>query len=385
MQSSSKNITIGIDARLSGKEHAGIGRYIENLLIELQKFNKPDINWVVFFHHQEQAVPILKKVKNHSNLKIIYVPIRHYSFLEQTKLPKIIKNEKLDLLHVPHFNIPLLNRVPMVVTIHDLLWHQQIGPEVTTLSSWKYYLKYIAYRLVTTQALLRAKRIFVPTKSVQTDLLTLNSSLKNKIVVTPEGISESFEKQYQCLRNSKKLPQNNDSNSLIYVGSLYPHKNIEVVFQALTKLKSYKLIIVCARNVFVERTRKRVAELNLHDQVEFTGYLSDDELVTAIQNSLALIQPSKSEGFGLTAIEAMAVGTPVIASNLPVFKEIYQQAPLFFDPDNSDELVKLIKKLKDLKTYQDHQAVGLKTAELYSWNKMAKSTLDTYLSALSKV
>jgi len=385
LKNSTKTFTIGIDARLSGKKHAGIGRYIENLLIELLKTDQPNIKWVFFFHHQQQATPILNKTKSHSNLKIIYVPIRHYSFLEQTKLPKIINSEKLDLLHVPHFNISLLNKVPIVVTIHDLLWHQQIGPEVTTLPPWKYYLKYIAYRLVTTQALLKAKKIFVPTNSVKKDLLTLNSSLKNKIVVTPEGISESFEKQHQCLQNSSRLPQNNKGNLLIYVGSLYPHKNIEVVFQALAKLKDYKLKIVCARNVFVERTRKRVSELNLYNQVEFTGYLSDDELVTAIQSSLALIQPSKSEGFGLTAIEAMAVGTPVIASNLPVFKEIYQQAPLFFNPDNPDELAKLIKKLKDLKTYQHHQAFGLKTAELYNWSKMAKNTIDTYLSVISNV
>lgn len=382
MKSSAKNITIGIDARLSGKEHAGIGRYIENLLIELQKIERPNINWVYFFHHQEQATPILKKVKNNSNIKIVYVPIRHYSFLEQTKLPTVINKENLDLLHVPHFNIPLLYKKTLVVTIHDLLWHQQIGPEVTTLPSWKYYLKYIAYRLVTTKALHNAKKIFVPTKTVKKDILLLNSSLENKIVVTPEGISESFEKQHQCLLSSKKLPHN-EKKTLVYVGSLYPHKNIEVVFQALLKLKEFNLKIVCARNVFVERTRKRVAELNLQNQVEFTGYLTDEELVETIQNSLALVQPSKSEGFGLTAIEAMAVGTPVIVSNLPVFKEIYQDTPLFFDPDDSSELVHNIKLLKDIETFKYHQNLGLKTAELYSWRKMAKTTLDAYLSALS--
>ncbi len=382
MKSSVSNITIGIDARLSGKEHAGIGRYIENLLIELQKIEKPNINWVYFFHHQKQVTPILKKVKNNSNIKIVYVPIRHYSFLEQIRLPAVINKENLDLLHVPHFNIPLLYKKTLVVTIHDLLWHQQIGPEVTTLPAWKYYLKYIAYRLVTTKALHNSKKIFVPTKTVKKDILLLNSSLENKIVVTPEGISESFEKQHRCLLNSGKLPHNN-KKTLVYVGSLYPHKNIEIVFQALLKLKEFNLKIVCARNVFVERTRKRVTQLNLQNQVEFTGYLTDDELVKTIQNSLALVQPSKSEGFGLTAIEAMAVGTPTIVSNLPVFKEIYQNAPLFFDPNSSDELTQNIKLLEDIKTYRYHQDLGLKTAELYSWRKMAKATLDAYLSALS--
>ncbi len=373
---------IGIDARLSGQEHAGIGRYIENLILELLSHDQTNISWVLFFHHQKQARFL--ELLNVSNYKIVFAPIRHYSIQEQLRWPRILKRENLDLLHIPHFNIPLFYRSPFVITIHDLLWHQQIGPEVTTLPSWKYYLKYVAYRVITAQAVDRAKLIFVPTNSVKTDLLAYKPTLTNKIFVTPEGLSTAFERENECLLTKKMIFENTKNKTLVYVGSLYPHKNIEVVFQALCKLPQYQLKIVCSRNVFVERTKKRVNELQITHQVEFTGYLSDERLIETLQNSLALIQPSKSEGFGLTAIESMAVGTPVIASSLPVFKEIYKDGPLFFDPNSSTNLVEQILKLSTKSVYHHHQHLGLKIAQQYRWLKTAALTYNAYQDALKQ-
>lgn len=379
--SADNSLIIGIDARLSGKEHAGIGRYIENLIIQLLQTDYSHINWVIFFHHRQQAEPLFQDYPPPENLRLVFAPIRHYSFAEQTHWPKILKEQQLDLLHVPHFNIPLFYRGKLVVTIHDLLWHQQIGPEVTTLPSWKYYAKYLAYRLVTAQALKRAAKILVPTKSVESDLLALDDTLHTKIVVTPEGISQPFQQELATQLNqpSSDFTQRAQSKKLIYVGSLYPHKNIEVVLQALKLLPDYQLQLVCSRDVFVERTQKRIEELELLDQVHFSGYLSDEKLIEAIQSSLALVQPSKSEGFGLTAIEAMAAGTPVLASQLPVFKEIYQEAPLYFDPDQPQELMAQLKKLQQKETFQQKAKAGLEVAQKYDWAKTAQQTLNAYL------
>ncbi len=249
------------------------------------------------------------------------------------------------------------------------------------MPSWKYYLKYLAYRLVTTQALKRAAKIFVPTNSVKSDLLALDDAFHSKIVVTPEGISLPFQQELakQLSQPSADYSKRVQSKKLIYVGSLYPHKNIEVVLQALKLLPEYQLQLVCSRDVFVERTQKRIEELELLDQVHFSGYLTDEELIEAIQSSLALVQPSKSEGFGLTAIEAMAAATPVLASQLPVFKEIYQEAPLYFDPNQPSELIEKIKQLQQAITYQQKVKQGLKVAQKYDWTKTAQQTLNAYL------
>lgn len=382
-QTTQQIVTIGFDARLSGQRHAGIGRYIENLLIELIKITPDFIKLIIFFHDKQQEKAVRSHLKN-VKYQAVFVPIRHYSFAEQITWPKILQQHNLDLLHVPHFNIPLLYSGKIVVTIHDLLWHEQIGPEATTLPIWKYYFKYLGYRIVTNRALNKAEKIFVPTQAVSNILNRYQSAARKKTVVTYEGISQPFTSIHKKLViDPKPALQKEYQQNLIYVGSLYPHKNISIVLQALKKIDNLSLKIVCARNVFMKRTQEEITRLGLNNKVEFTGYLKDEELIKHMQTSLALIQPSKSEGFGLTAIEAMAVGTPVIASNLKVFKEILQSAPLYFNPDNSNQLIETIQQLQNKKTRDKHIKLGLEIAKKYNWNSTAKITLNHYLSVIS--
>ncbi len=386
--SSNKTVTIGIDARLSGSRHAGIGRYIENLLLELPQAQKKlqqnnnltrQVNWVYFFYDRQQAAALQKALENYSNIRFVYTAIRHYSLAEQFKWPLILKKYKLDLLHVPHFNIPLFYRGKLVITIHDLLWHQQIGPQATTLPSWKYYLKYLAYRLITRKAVKRAGKIFVPAKVVKKTLLEYFSRQKSKIVVTVEGISHHFLKTYQINQpNPSQVWKRSRNNQLIYVGSLYPHKNIELVLKALQQKKDLNLLIVCSRNVFMDRTQKLVQELGLEKQVTFAGYLSDQKLIEKIELSQALVQPSKSEGFGLTGVEAMACGTPVLASDIPVFHEIYQQAPIYFDPNQVESLLNAYQQLQDSSLVKQKIQQGFEVVKKYRWDKMAQTIFEEY-------
>ncbi len=367
--------TIGIDARLSGQRHAGIGRYIENLIIHAIAAHEDNqkINWIIFFHDRQQAAPIQAQLQQENNVKFVYVPIRHYSLREQWQWPLILNEQNLDLLHVPHFNVPLLYQGQMVITIHDLLWHQQIGPEVTTLPAYKYYVKYIAYRLVTNLAVKKAKIIYVPTQSVALTLDKHYPHIKNKVVVTGEGISHIFQQEFQQQHsNPKSALDRKRQQQLIYVGSLYPHKNVKVVLQALQQLPNLSLKIVGARDVFVERTKKLVADLNLQQQVIFSGFLPDQDLVNAIKQSLALIQPSTSEGFGLTGLEAMACGTPVLAADIDVFHEVYQQAPIYFQPHQPQELVAAINKLKDQDQIKSGIQQGYQQVKKYSWKQMSQ-------------
>ncbi len=380
--------TIGIDCRLSGQQHAGIGRYIENLIIRLPSLTKK-INWVYFFNNQTQAQAITEQLAKDSQtsqaaIKTVIAPIRHYSLKEQLLWPKIIKQEQLDLLHVPHFNIPLTGGTPLTVTIHDLLWHQQIGPAATTLSPIKYYLKYLGYRFVTRQAIKQALAIFTPAQTIKNTINNFFPGTKDKIVVTKEGIGHKFQQTQQRLSQQpkklqKQLKGQAKSKQLIYVGSLYPHKNIALVLRALTVLPNFHLKIVGSRNVFVKRIKTKVAQMNLTNQVKFAGFLPDQELISELQSSFALVQPSLSEGFGLTGIEAMACGLPVLASNIPIFHEIYQQAPLFINPQQENSLLKAIHQLKTLESRTKHTKMGLKLVKEYDWSTMARQTLQHFL------
>jgi len=348
---------IGIDCRLSGITHAGIGRYIENLISRLPQ-EAPDIEWVYFYRTQDQVL---------KNLAVKYVkaPIGHYTLQEQTQLVSIYNQEKLDLLHVPHFNVPVMYSGKFIVTIHDLLWHEQRGSRVTTLKPWEYWGKYLGYKLVAAAAINKSIKILVPTQTIKQTLSKYYPAVKNKIVVTYEGVDEKLLKF-----KDKKIKK--EEKSLIYVGSLYPHKNVTLVLKALSELPDWKLTIVGSRNVFQDQVKAETKKLGVEKQVKFTGYLNDEKLAQKIKAATALVQPSLSEGFGLTGIEAMALGTPVLASDIPVFKEIYQDATTYFDPKS---VISFTQSLSKLKTNSKKMNQIVKK---YSWDEMTKKTIKTY-------
>ncbi|MFH2118336.1 MAG: glycosyltransferase family 1 protein [Candidatus Paceibacterota bacterium] len=357
---------IGIDCRLAGTQHAGLGRYIENLVQHCVK--ETDIEWVLFFHDQRQAQAVLPgKI---ANVKRVYAPIKHYSIKEQLLLPWIFLKERLNLLHIPHFNIPWIYPGKILVTIHDLLWHEQRGSNVTTLPAWQYWFKYLGYRLTTWWAVKRAKTIFVPSQTVKQTLSHYFPKAENKTLVTPEGVGEAY------LQKISSQPDPNPEKILVYTGSLYPHKNVRLIIQALPLLPDFTLAIVSARSVFQDKLKADVKQYQLENRVEFLGFLPDEKLIKLYQRSFALVFPSLSEGFGLPGIEAMAVGLPVIASDIPIFHEVYGESAAFFDPKSVAELVETIKTIgPSRKTLQE---AGKKRVRQFSWDEMVKQTVKQY-------
>lgn len=364
-------LRIGIDARLAGKNHAGIGRYAENLIKQLLEISQTDrkqtVMFVLFFFDKQQAHEVLGEYINHPNLELVITAIKHYGLQEQTHLPKMYKQAHLDLLYVPHWNVPLRYAGPLVITVHDLLWHEHKGQGATTLKSWQYPLKYWAYRLISSQAIKKAKRIFVPTQTISQTVAKFYPTATKKVVVSKEGIAPLYEASLkQALPQEKRIKK-----QLVYTGSLYPHKNLKLVIQALRKLPKYKLLIVCARNLFQDQIQAFVSKYKVKKQVVFLGYIDDKKLIELYEQSMALVQPSLSEGFGLTGVEAMAAHTGVLASDIPVFREIYQDAAIFFDPHDPASFVESVKKLEasDRKTLL-HK--GKVVATQYSFSKMAQ-------------
>lgn len=361
------SMRIGIDCRLAGKEHAGLGRYTENLIKELLSHcSKADDTFVLFFTNTSQAKNILP-TQILPKIKIVIAPIQHYSLKEQLLFPLYLYKERLDLLHVPHFNCSVLYVKRLVVTIHDLLWHEKRGGSVTTLHPLLYWIKYFFYHLVTTTAISRSEVVFVPSQTVAQTIVKHYPRAEKKIVITKEGAE---------LTPPTTVPTRK-KQQLLYVGSLYPHKNIQLVIDALKKLPHAQLIIVGARNIFQKKVERYVADRNLQNRVSFRGYVTDTQLRDLYLESTALVQPSLSEGFGLTGLEALSLETPVLASDIPIFHEIYDTAAIYFNPHSVDSFIQAYTKLsKQSFASFVHRARSV-TSE-YSWRKMAELTYAEY-------
>lgn len=373
-----QNLRIGIDCRLAGNQHAGIGRYTENLVRELLELTKAEalkqrITWVLFFFDQKQARQVLGPLRNQENLEVRLMPVKHYGLAEQITGPSYFQAAHLDLLHVPHFNIPIFYRGKLVITIHDLLWHEQRGRNVTTLNPILYSIKYRAYLWGTKIAVNRALKIFVPSKTIQNTILKYYPLVNKKILISKEGISDIYRQEI-----SKRFVKKNVRKQFVYTGSLYPHKNLKLVFCSLRKLPKYHLYIVGSRNVFRERMKVLVSRFKVKQQVSFLGRLSDEELIRLYQDSLAAIQPSLSEGFGLTGLEAMASKTLLLASDIPVFHEIYKDSAFYFDPKDSESFVEAVHQAEIADRLPKIKAAA-QLAATYSWHQMAKESLKAYL------
>lgn len=364
---------VGIDCRLAGLAHAGIGRYTAELVNQLFHLGLQDnVHWILFCRDAAQATEITNGVSGQAHFSIVFAPIQQYSLAEQVRLPQIFSQEKLDLLHVPHFNVPLLYRGKTVITIHDLLWHEQRGTRVTTLPVLLYWLKYLGYKWVTAHAINNSERVFVPTQFVATSVTTWYPHSRAKVRVTVEGASTTL--TAAPVKRAKKV--------LLYVGSLYPHKNLTVVLQALEQLPDWQLQVVGARSVFLEKTRQEVSKRGIQQQVAFLGKVSDQELAQSYKSATAVIQPSLSEGFGLTGLEALALGTPLIASDIPVFHEVYQDAAAYFDPRSAESLRARLETF-DAKNPAFSAETQQAVLKQYSWKKMAADTYHEYLSVLN--
>jgi glycosyltransferase involved in cell wall biosynthesis len=235
-------------------------------------------------------------------------------------------------------------------------------------------MKYFQYLLITWIAVKRAQKIIVPAKFWKKMLMGNYGLPEDKIEVTYEGVSKIF-------ANGKYQMTNGDY--LLYVGNVYPHKNIPLLLQAIKKLPDQKLIIACARSVFSHRLRKMVEKLSLHDQVEFRHLVDDERLAGLYKNAQAFVTPSLIEGFGLPGLEAMVAGTPVIAANASCLPEIYGDAALYFDPSNANDLAEKIKLLLNNPKLRIELIKKAKNrAKLFSWEKMALDTWQIYQSVL---
>jgi len=370
---------IVIDARLYGLENAGIGRYIINLINQIEKLDKENKYFILLRKKYFNQLEFKNK-----NFKKVLADYPHYSFKEQVFLPLQLIKLKPDLVHFPHFNVPIFWWGRYIVTIHDLIKHQSRGLETTTRRPVFYWFKYLNYRALVWLAVKRASMVVTPSKFWKKELIRRYHLPPKRITVTYEGVDEKFSNFQISKFSNKKIFEKYKIKKpfLIYTGSLYPHKNVETLIKAVgqfNKLKRLYLVIVCARNIFYKRFLKKVKNFGAQDYVNFIGFVPDEELAIIYPQAEAFVFPSLVEGFGLPGLEAMICGLPVLASDIPVFREVYQGGALYFNPFSVGDLLKKIKKIiEDRKLKKELRLKGKELVSQYSWKKMAQKTLKVY-------
>ncbi|MCR5495743.1 MAG: glycosyltransferase family 4 protein [Treponema sp.] len=314
---------LAIDVRMLGS--GGIGSYIEALL--------------PFFIKNYECTLIgnksqLESLKLSDRTIKVECPIKPFSIKELLSFPKDISREinKCDAFYTPYCNIPQGIKVPIYTTIHDVVFLDVPGlaSKSGTFIRKLFYL-YAAFR----------SRLIFTVSNFSKERIEKHLKTKKEIVVTYNAVPDWFSQKEEVLLEK--------TEQILFVGNIKKHKGLSVLLDAFTKarkegLKAQLLITGNSENFRTSDTNifeKLSGEIS--KDVIFTGKISNEELKNLYKKVKLLIQPSFYEGFGMPPLEALSLGCHVLMSDIPVFKEIYQDFPVtFFKTGDSDDLAQKI-------------------------------------------
>ena len=271
-------------------------------------------------------------------------------------------------MHFTYFGHPIFYRRNYISTIHDVTPLLFKTGKASTKNPLLYMLKHAAFSFVLHNQVKRSKAIITPTHIVKEQLaLYYGNSIQDKITPIYEGVSYRLT---SCKEEKKTL----DKPYMLYVGNFYPHKNVEFLIRSFAKSGStYSLVLAGPHDYFLQRILARLSEAE-KEHIIIKDKQSLSELVTLYTHAQALIHPSISEGFGLPIVEALHFGLPVIASHIPVFQELLGESHYSFDPFEESSLIHAIQRFEKAKEKKKN-----KLNEEFSFEKMAKKTIDLYL------
>jgi len=383
---------IGIDVSCWANKR-GYGRFTREMLTALAKQDKE--NEYVFFMDSVTA-----ELDNFPpNVECIAVnlsqpPAQAASSSGRRSIPDMLRmgwlvsREKLDLFFYPsvYTYFPIFGRVKKIVAIHDVIaekYPELIFPNRINRTLWNL-------------------KVWLAIK--QADLIMTVSEFSRQGIIEHFGISgenirvvsEAAGKDFRPIRepnllSAKLAPFGLDISTryILYVGGIAPHKNLSALINAYSGLikdsrhNDIKLVLVgdYERDVFLvdNKLRALIKKLHLTDNVVFTGFISDEELVCFYNAALVFVLPSFMEGFGLPAAEAIACGTPVIGSKTTALPEVLGDAGLFFDPNKPDELLEHLTIIIENGELRKKLALrSIRRASAFSWQKSAVQVLNVF-------
>jgi glycosyltransferase involved in cell wall biosynthesis len=306
--------------------------------------------------------------------------------------PRALKEDGIQVAHV-QYTIPPRMPCPTITTIHDVSFKRL--PEFFKLKD----------RLIldwsTKRASKKAIRIIAPSQHTKKELVGLYGMDPGKIAVTYEGV----DKQFQPMDHTSAVGLISEKYGIqppfiLALGVIQPRKNLGRLIEGFAGLKSrlrtgsrerrggnleseHKLVIVGKQGWMEADLQSRIEALGLANDVILTGYVPYEDLPALYSAADVFVYPSVYEGFGLPPLEAMACGTPVIAGDRSSLPEVVGEAGLMVDPYDPDAFAKAMARVLSSESLRaEMRTRGLSQASKFSWDKMARETLEIYRTAI---
>lgn len=356
----------------------GVGTAISEVLAALTSISDDEF---VIFAHQRAADTLPHTTRMH------YV-IPRFAGLgrppriawQQNPWSRDRARHSIDIYHAAGYVLPRGLKLPSVVTVYDTI----------ALDSWRLtsITNAAYYRFAVPDSLRRATRIVVPSAFVQGRLVQSYGVGEEQTVVAPLGVSACF-LEGDTPDSDNIVPEADERPFALIVGNLERKKNVDTILRTWREVlrlsgANVRLVVVGKAGNAWGRAHAIVRSGGLEKHVQFAGYVSQAKLATLYKAATMLLYPSLEEGFGIPPLEAMACGTPVIASNAGALPETCGDCAILLDPLDKPAWAATIAELftNAARRVQLRNA-GYKHVQVFTWERHAQTLLRTYREALS--
>lgn len=360
---------------------AGIGRYTRSLVSALLRV-APQLDLVLLVSAQDREA--VSALLPDARLDVRIVDGAYYTWREHVVFWRQLQRIKADVYHFTHFNVPLFFRRPYVVTVHDTTRFFFPGQTRQQLT------RQVLFEYVFRRAIERARGVVCVSQTTCQELAALPITLPRRVWVVPEAADEDFRQTpHPALRARARLLLGWHDPFLLYVGVWMSHKNLPrllAAFRTVLERYPYLRLVLTGRPkpgyVGVDRAAR---ELGLDtDRVLYLGFVPQALLPALMAEAAALIMPSLYEGFGLPALEALSLGTPVIASNVSSLPEVLGEAAEFVNPEYVPGIAAGIERVVGDRERRERLTVaGRERAARYSWEAAAREMIRVYAAVVS--
>ncbi|MBU4209982.1 glycosyltransferase family 4 protein [Patescibacteria group bacterium] len=370
---------IGIDGNEANiKDRVGIGQYAYNILTHIHKLDKTN-NYIIYLKNP----PLYDLPKPSKNWQYcVFGPKKLWTRLA-LPIKLYTQNTPLDLFFSLSHYSPYFSSCPTICSIMDLGFLRYPGQftkkDLYQLTNW------------TNHSIKKASHIIAISKFTKRQIIKKYNIQTEKITVAYPGVSTPISttaKQSRLILSKFKIQK----PYLLHFGTLKPSKNIPFLIKSFSKKNSPSLQLVIAgkkgwlfNNIFstvkkLNLANKQTRSPPLVEQIIFTDYITEKQKWVLLKNAKALVIPSTYEGFGIIAIEAQKLGTPVLASNISILKEVLGNSAIFFNPRKQDELVNAIRQIINPKIHQKYSKLGQKNSKNFTWSIAAKRIIQVFNS-----
>ena len=379
---------IGIEAqRIFRSNKHGMDYVVLQEILQLQQIDHENEYFVFVKPGPDRCVT------SSDNVHVVELNMPSYPLWEQVALPRAARKAGVELLHCTSNTAPIWCDIPLVLTLHDIIF---LEPRDKQNKSLYQNMGWLYRRLVVPRILHKCRRIITVSNFEKDNIIKKLGIAKERMAMIYNGYNEWFRplnqkgQVHDSGKNQATCPIDSE-RPIFFLGNTDPKKNTERTLVAYSKYLvrsevKRPLLMADLDKEYLNGIISRNHIENIREKIVMPGYIKNKDLPAIYNNAFAFLYTSLRESFGIPLLEAMACGTPVITSNTSSMPEVGGEKAILINPENADEIADMLIRLETDETfYQQQKEWGLERASLFSWRNTAQALLQLYEDVFSEI